>query len=37
MQSGEKINPMLSNRHDYTWGIGAAMIAIGILLLLDQY
>jgi hypothetical protein len=37
MQSGEKINPMISARHDYTWGIGAALIAMGIILLVDQY
>jgi hypothetical protein len=37
MQSGEKIDPMMSSRHDYTWGIGAALIAIGVIFLLDQY
>lgn len=37
MQSGEKLDPMLTTRHDYTWGVGAALVAIGVILLLDQY
>jgi len=37
MQSGEKIDPMMSSRRNYTWGIGAALIAIGVILLADQY
>jgi hypothetical protein len=37
VQSGEKLDHTMSTRHDYTWGVGAALIAIGIILLLDQY
>jgi len=37
MQSGEKLDPMMTTRHDYTWGVGAALIAVGVILLLDNY
>ena len=37
MRSQENLEPLISTRHDYSWGIGAALIAMGIILLLDQY
>ncbi len=37
MHVQENFNTMTSTRRDYSWGIGAALIAVGFILLLDQY
>ena len=37
MHTQENYNSVTSTRHDYSWGIGAALIAVGFILLLDQY
>jgi hypothetical protein len=37
MHSRENINPIISTRRDYTWGIGVVLVTVGVILFIDQY